>query len=200
MTWRTNSPSVCQKTPRVDMSLVSELPGIVDEVAIAQANADGVLLTEEEAGMQVQVLASVPITAIRLGQEGVGHVPRVRAGTGLNLICDYLLIVELDGYTHAVLVELKKTWERRAREQVRRSLPLLEYLRSACEVERGAPFDDAGIRVGYLVICENKRLNKQTMRAEPVEAIHSEAYKDVTVRTYIGKTISAAILIGAPPN
>ena len=150
--------------------------------------------------MQVQVVASVPITAIRLGQEGVGHAPRVRAGTGLNLICDYLLLVELDGYTHAVLVELKKTWERRAREQVRRSLPLLEYLRSACEVERGTRFDDARIRVGYLVICENRRLNKQTTRAEPMKAVHSEDYRDITVRTYIGTTISLAILVGATPD
>ena len=182
------------------MSLVSELPAVVDEVAVAPANADGVLLSEEEAGMHVQVLTSVPITAIRLGQGGVGHVPRIRAGTGLNLICDYLLAVELDGYTYAVFVELKKTWEGRAREQVRRSLPLVEYLRSACEVERGARFDGDGIRVGYLIICENKRLNKQTMRAEPVEAVHSEDYKDITVRTYIGTTISLAILTGTPPN
>ncbi len=182
------------------MSLVSELPAVVDRVAVAPANVEGVLLSEEEAGMQVQVLASVPITAIRLGQGGVSHTPRVRAGTGLNLICDYLLLVELGGYTHAVFVELKKTWERRAQEQVRRSLPLLEYLRSACEVERGARFDSAGIRIGYLVICENRRLNKQTMRAEPVAAVHSEDYKDITVRTHIGTTISLAILTGAPPD
>ena len=128
------------------MSLVSELPDIVDEVALAPTNADGVLLSEDEAGMQVQVLASVPITAIRLGQAGVSHAPRIRAGTGLNRVCDYLLLMELGGHTHAVLVELKKTWEPRAREQVRRSLPLLEYLRSACEVEREARFDDDGIR------------------------------------------------------
>ena len=182
------------------MSLVSELPSIVDEVAVAPTNADGVLLSEEEAGMRVQLLASVPITpitAIRLGQAGVSHAPRVRAGTGLNRVCDYLLLVEMGGHTHAVLVELKKTWEPRAREQVRRSLPLLEYLRSACEVEREARFDDDGIRVGYLVICENRRLNKQTTRPEPVEAVHSDDYKDITVRTYIGTTISPAILVGA---
>ena len=178
------------------MSLVSELPAIVDEDAIAPANADGVLLSEEEAGMQVQVLASVPVTAIRLGQGGVSHAPRVRAGTGLNLICDYLLIVELKGYTHAVLVELKKTWQQKAQEQVRRSLPLLEYLRSACEVERGARFEDAEIRVGYLVISENKRLNKQTTRAVPASTVLIEGYKNIEIRTYVGTTVSLAMLTG----
>jgi len=181
------------------MSLVSELPEIVDEGAVAPANADGVLLSEDEAGMQVQVLASVPITAIRLGRAGVGHAPGVRAGTGLNRVCDYLLLVESGGHTHAVLVELKKTWEQqRGWEQVRRSLPVLEYLRSVCEVEREARFDDDGIRVGYLVICEKRRLNKQTTRPEPVEAVQSQDYRDITVRTYIGTTISLTILVGAP--
>lgn len=178
------------------MSLVSELPGVVDEVAVAPANADGVLLVDEDSGMQVQVVASVPITAIRLGSAGVGHVPRLNLHAGLNLICDYLLVVELNGHTHAILVELKTTWESRAREQVRRSLPLLEYLRSVCEVEREAPFDGGRMQAGYLVICEKRRLNKQTMRAEPMKTAYSEDYKDITVRTYIGTTISLAILTG----
>ena len=91
------------------MSLVSELPGIVEDLALAPANADGVLLTDEQSGMRVQVLARVPVTAIRLGRAGVGHVPRLNLHAGLNLICDYLLVAELNGRTHAILVELKAT-------------------------------------------------------------------------------------------
>ena len=89
------------------MSLVSELPGTVEDLVLAPSNADGVLLTDEQSGMQVQVLARVPITAIRLGPGGVGHVPRLNLHAGLNLICDYLLVAEVSGRTHAILVELK---------------------------------------------------------------------------------------------
>lgn len=178
------------------MSLVSELPGIVEDLALAPSNADGVLLTDEQSGMQVQVLAEAPITAIRLGAGGVGHVPRLNLHAGLNLVCDYLLVAEVSGRTHAVLVELKATWDPRAREQVRRSLPLLTYLRTVCEVEREAPFD-GGIETGYLIICENRRLNKQTLRAEPVRTVDSEDYRDVRVRTYIGTTVSIEVLTGA---
>ena len=178
------------------MAFISQLPDVVDAVAVAPANADGVLLVDEQSGMQVQVVASAPITAIRLGNAGVSHVPRLNIHAGLNLVCDYLLVVELNGHTYATLVELKATWDRKAREQVRRSLPLLAYLRSVCEVEREAPFDDPGIVTGYLVICRKRLLNKQTMKTEPVETVQIEEYKDITVRTYVGTTISLAILTG----
>ena len=176
------------------MSLVSELPHVVEDVALARGNADGVVLTEEESGMRVQIVARSPMTAIRLGKGGVSHVPGLNLHAGLNVIGDYLVVVESKGRTHAVLVELKATWEPRAREQVRRSLPLLEYLRSVCEVQRQAPFDDKGMQIGYLVICENRRLNKQTMKAAPVKTLDCEDYKNVRIWTYIGTTISLAIL------
>ena len=83
---------------------------------------------------------------------------------------------------------------------MRRSLPLLAYLRTVCEVEREAPFDDGGIETGYLIICENRRLNKQTLRAKPAGTVDSEGYKDVRVRTYIGTTVSIEVLTGASPR
>ena len=130
----------------------------------------------------------------------LGHVPGLNLLVGLNLICDYLLVVELNGHTHAVLVELKATWEPRAREQVRRSLPLLEYLRAVCEVQRESPFDDDSIQTSYLIICEKRRLNKQTLRAESTTRLSGEDYRNVEVRTYIGTTISLEILTGATRN
>lgn len=76
----------------------------------------------------------------------------------------------------------------------------MEYLRTVCEVEREAPFDDGRIEAGYLIICEkNRRLNKQTLRAEPVSTVDSEDYRNVRVRTYIGTTVSIEILTGASP-
>ena len=92
------------------MSLVSELPGIVAEAALTRSTGDNVLLVDEESGMQVEILTPVPVVAIRLGRGGVSHAPGLRKDKGLESICDYLLVVELNGNTHAVLVELKKTW------------------------------------------------------------------------------------------
>ena len=188
----TSLPCVLLNSRTPDMSLVAELPGIVDDAAIAPSNTDGILLLDEQSGMRIQVLASTPVLAIRLGNEGVGHVPRLNLHAGLNLICDYLVLVESGDVTHAVLVELKATWEPRAREQVRRSPPILEYLRAVCEVNREAPFGDATIETGYLVICGNRRLNKQTTRAEPVGTVRSRPPPSICCPTTTPTTRSAA--------
>lgn len=91
------------------MSLVSELTDIVDEAALTLSTGDGVRLVDEQSGMQVDILTPVPVVAIRLGRGGVGHAPGLRKDTGLESVCDYLLVAELNGNTHALLVELKKT-------------------------------------------------------------------------------------------
>ncbi len=83
---------------------------------------------------------------------------------------------------------------------MRRSLPLLAYLRTVCEVEREAPFDDGRMETGYLVICENRRLNKQPLRAEPAKTVDSEDYRNIRVRTYIGTTVSLEVLTGLSPR
>ena len=178
------------------MSLVADLPELVDTTALAGKSSGGVLLVEEQSGMQVKLFATGPVTAIRLGEAGVGHVPRLNLHAGLNRICDYLLLVEQDGGTHAVFVELKATWERKAREQVRRSLPLLEYLRSVWEVDRQARFDHGGMKVSYAIICKRGRLNKEPVKPRPTGREEGEDYRNITIRTYVGTALSLARLTG----
>lgn len=176
------------------MSIVSELPAIVNESALTHPTGGSIRLDDEQSGMQVEVNElepAVPVVAIRLGgRGGVGHVSNLRTDAGLESICDYLLVVERDGKTHAVLVELKKTWNRKAKEQLRRSLPLLEYLRSACEVERGTRYETE-MTTGYLIICEQRRLDKQSPKPKP-----AEDYRNIKIRTRVGTTISLDLLTG----
>jgi len=192
------------------MSLVSELPGIVAETALTRSTGGNVRLVDEESRMQVEILTPVPVVAIRLGRGGVSHAPGLRKDKdkkgrkdkdkkGLEFICDYLLVVELNGNTHAVLVELKKTWQCKAKEQLRRSLPLLEYLRSACEVEYESGRDGTRISTGYLIICEKRPLDKQSPKANPAASVQSEVYRNIRIGTYVGTTLSLTILTGAAP-
>ena len=181
------------------MSLVSELPDVVAKAALTRSNGGNVHLVDEESGMQVELLTPVPVVAIRLGRGYVSHAPGLRKNKGLESICDYLLVVELNGNTHAVLVELKKTWEPKARKQLRRSLPLLEYLRSACEVEHEIRYDGTRISTGYLIICEKGRFDKQPPKASPAAAVRSENYRNIRISTYVGTTLPLAILTGAAP-
>ena len=57
--------------------------------------------------------------------------------------CDYLLVVEHDNHSFVIFIELKRSlylhWAR-GKEQVCRSLPFFEYLRSLCEIDCQRPF------------------------------------------------------------
>ena len=82
--------------------------------------------------------------------------------------CDYLVIGQQDVRALALFVELKKTLhdtaQRTGLEQLRRSLPLLDYLRSVCAIECGQ--DAARIEVRYVLLAEkgSPRLDKQPVR------------------------------------
>lgn len=87
-----------------------------------------------------------------------------------NQKCDYLLIVNSGAVYCAVFIELKKTltYEEKPLEQLRHSLPFLEYLRSLCRIhfEDGTPPE---VEVRYAVIAERgqPRLDKQAVKATP---------------------------------
>ena len=195
------------------MSFIADLRAIVREEALAFPNAEGVLLLDDEqAEMTVRISAPAPMVAVRFGQQrhrrgderrmGVAHGPGLVDSDGreLYMICDYLLVVEWDGCTHAVLVELKTTWKWKAVTQVRRSLPLLEYLRSVCEVERKASLRD-DVKTGYLIICAAPgQIDKQTVKPEPLKHVVAKDHQGRPVRTYVGTRLSPAILTGVTPT
>ena len=97
-------------------------------------------------------------------------------------------------------MELKKTWtsDERPREQLRRSLPLLDYLRSVCEVEHETARSGADIAVRYAIVFErvSQRLDKQWVRADPRGRAGQEGHAGITIRTFIGTRVSFATLTG----
>ncbi len=182
------------------MALASALAGILKPAALVTtpAETDGVELREKQARMRVKVVGlPAEFTAIRM--ERVGHSPRLGADR-FRPICDYLLVAESGTNTQAIFVELKKTKNNgeKPREQLRRSLPLLEYLRSVCEVEHRTTFDRSDISTHYCIVFEryNQRLDKQAVRADPARRMRDEEYKDITVRTFVGTPVSLATLTG----
>ena len=154
-------------------------------------------LREKSAGMWVK-LAPLPAPMAVIRIERAGHLPGLQDGPWKR-ICDYLLVFETGKASHAVFVELKKTsaGEQRAKEQLRRSLPILEYLRSACRIEYGSASSEPPVTVSYLMVCEreNMRLDKQPVRAEPAARTREETYENVTIRTFIGTPVPLAALV-----
>ena len=119
---------------------------------------------------------------------------------GWNQKCDYLLIVSTRTVCCAAFIELKKTLteEEKPREQLRHSLPVLEYLRLLC----GIHFEDEtppDVEVRYAVIAEKNqlRLDKQAVKAQPGRPVWEKAHRGISVSAFLGPTIALTALVGA---
>ena len=157
-----------------------------------------ITLRERRRGSRMKVsvtTSSVPVTAIRLSKSS--HLSVLKDGP-CKRICDYLLIFALDSKDYAILIELKKTLtdKQRPKEQLRRSLPFLAYLRSVCDVEFSNETDNSNMCIRYFRIGErlSERFDKQFVRVVPNRIMRREEYKDIIVNTLIGPTITLATL------
>ncbi len=180
------------------MSLHSWLSENLADDALTQTSPT-ILLEEknEEVDMTVEIVrAPDTVTTIRLDQ--VGHVSAL-TGKGWQQICDYLLVAQSDDRYHAIFVELKKTLRRetRPREQLRRSLPLLHYLLSAFNVDRGLMLPASEFVVNYFLIGQQWSLkwDKPRRRMERASIFETEEYKSIWIHASVAPTISFQELV-----
>ena len=149
------------------------------------------VILREEKVMKVEV-AEVPphLTAVDMRQ--IGCLSGLKSGSWKK-ICDYLLVFNQSDRDYAIFVELKNTlYEDKAEgmEQLRRSLPYLEYLRSVCEIHYDSETIKRNINVRYSLIGKqaNHRLDKQPVKAG--NPLPSEDYENISVDMFVGERIN----------
>ena len=154
-----------------------------------------VTLRERQANMKITITGvSSTITTIRLSRTSHLSALASDGDGGWNQICDYLLIDDLGDECRVILIELKKTLQDRTKafEQLRRSLPMADYLLSVCGVELRTSWSRI---VSYVLIAEKQtnRIDKQRVRPQP--ALRSrEPYDGIEVSVFVGATVSATDL------
>ena len=146
---------------------------------------------------------SIDITGVRWHVTTI-HIDRLGRLSGLNQgdwdqKCDYLVVIDRGGTCRATFIELKKTLDETSKplEQLRRSLPFLEYLRSLCCIH----FDDAAppdVEVRYAVIGKRgqQRLDKQAVKARPGRPVWTKPHRGITVSAFLGPTVPLTALVG----
>ena len=155
-----------------------------------------VSLREHSANMSVDVIG-IEHRATAIHVDGLAFSGL--EGGGWKQKCDYLLIVNSGAVYRAVFLELKKnlTEEERPLEQLRHSLPFLEYLCSLCSIhfEDGGPPD---VKVHYAVIGERGqlRLDKQPVRARAGQPVWTKLHRGITVSAFLGPTVPLTALVG----
>ena len=183
--------------------LVSTLTDILREPTRVKLTDGGerLELGERRASMRVRVTALPPnLMALRITR--VGHLSALRQepASDWNKRCDYVLLNDLGDRCNVVLVELKKTLndKKTAAQQLRRSLPIVKYLLSVCEVERGRAWP---MSVHYVLIAERQSpsVDKQRTR-QPPAFLTTERFDGVDVAIFVGTTFSAAQLAASPAD
>ena len=184
------------------MPLAAGLMRVLEPEVVEQAkDLDTVELWEKKRDVNMRVrVVGLPAEFLVIRTDHIGHVSKVRGGPRTQM-CDYLIIAERGGQTCALFVELKKTQktgDNKPREQLRRSLPILEYLRSMWEIDSETLVGEHGVSVHYSILFErtSPKLAKQPVKTDPSRMVETESYKGLTIRTFVGTSVSLAMLTG----
>lgn len=167
---------------------------LADNALVSRTSSDSMILQEMNI-MAVEVAAIPPdVTAVNIYQ--IGSLKGLR-NSECKKTCDYLLVCKAEGMDHAILVELKKTLreDKKGMEQLRRSLPLLKYLRSVCRIHCNGETHRPTLNVRYVLIGTKNQLRIDKQHVRPGQGIEKENYKGIEVHTFLGKRIRFDLLL-----
>ena len=172
-----------------DSSSCLALVDILKDRVLVSPNAEGsIILREPPAKMEVEI-PHCPSSIIVINVNKLNHLSMLKGGH-CTKVCDYLLIAKQDSGINACFVELKKTLtnDRSQLEQLRRSLPILEYLQSICAIHYEDKSWSTALNIHYNLIAEklHRRLDKQSVRSAPQNGLDVECYKGIKVRKFVG--------------
>lgn len=161
------------------------------------ATVGHVVLRERDPNAVMKVsVTDIPLSAavVRVGR--LQHLSGIENGRWKK-ICDYLVVIPDGERSWAVLVEMKKTLAvaEKAEEQLRRSIPVVEYLRSLCEIELEKPIH---VVMRYVVLVEkgSGRFDKERTRVTTGIQSEKELFGDSQVETIVGMAVAAKQLVG----
>lgn len=150
----------------------------------------GVVLLKEKDVMEVKVIA-VPADVTVIKVEQIGSLSGVRGQ--FRSRCDFLILFQIDGTDAAVFVELKKTIAggmSKGLEQLRRSPPYLEYLRTLCSIyfeRRAEPL--RRVDVGYVLIGRSMTPQLEMRRVSDPQVLEEKSHQGIVVRLFVGERI-----------
>ena len=178
------------------MSRVEALRRILKADALEMVQEQSVVLKERntsggEAPQEVMVLASsTEVVAVRMDK--FSHSSMLQGSRWK--VCDYVLFVEQADREDVVVIELKKNRanDSSSREQLRQSVPIVEYLAAAAGIE-ASPEDDPAkaepMNVHYVILYgrDGPLLDKQATHVASVAATGRELYRGMNIRWRIGR-------------
>lgn len=181
--------------------LTEHIKEILENRALVLPTNGSIILHEilpDNKVMKVEV-TGIPSGVIAIDMDRIGHLQKGVKNSDCKQICDYLLVCEFDDRDVAIFVELKSTLnldEKKPMEQLRRSLPLLDYLRSVCRIHHGLKsYRSVDARYSLIGAKNSPRFDKQSVR--PGNVLTTEAHADIRIRTLVGSRVRFDLLRSA---
>ena len=172
-------------------SLAACLRQIVKEDKLSLPTNDGSVVLREKDVMKVD-LSDLTSDAVAVRLDRMGKLSGLRDDRWQQSLCDYLIVNRVGDQVCVLFVELKRALHQddrvRAFEQLRRSLPLLKYLCTACAIQFGS--DDNRLCVRYVLVAEkgNTSFDKQGVR--PRRSLQPVQHEDITIaRRIVSKKV-----------
>ena len=177
-----------------EATLADQIGPIMKDTALVPVRNGSVELHEPNV-MKV-VVEGVPVGARVINMRKIGSLKGIRDGVWKR-ICDYLVIWGTGDGDEAVFVELKKTLaDARGREQLLRSLPYLDYLRSLCRIEYGPGMSPARLPTRYVLIGKRTSEHLAKQRVSRGHSLPDASHEGITIRQLVGSPLQFAWLAG----
>ncbi len=175
--------------------LSTQLKAILADKSLVSPKAGRDMILEEKKVMKVEV-TQMPLDLTAVNMHMMGRLSGVKDGEWKQS-CDYLLVCKADGIDHAIFIELKETLreDKKGMDQLRRSLPLLHYLRSVCQIHYETETNRPALKVRYFLIGTKNHARIDKQRVKPQLGTEKENYKDIEVHTFLGERIRFGLLL-----
>lgn len=160
---------------------------IAEKVLKELAPSGNEVVLKESNIMQVSVIG-VPADAVVINLNRIGSLSGIERGSWKQS-CDYMILFRLGEQDSVLFVELKKTVrDLSGHEQLRRSLPILDYLNRMCAIHFKT--DIARPEVRYVLIGErgSARLDKQRIR--PGQEPQVDDHENIKVTSVLGPSVA----------
>ena len=171
----------CRNFPSDLRSLLS------DRVFVVPDEHGTIFLVEKDSNVNMRVeVSNLPSDAIAIDLKRLSHFSCLKP-TGSKRKADYVLVFQAGRKAYVIIFELKKILENAGPygQQLRRSLPLFQYIRTACEVQYEASYE-LSLHHVLIVDEESSSLDKQPVRTDPSEWPRQERFKDINISTFLG--------------
>lgn len=169
--------------------LARHIKEILRDKALVTPRRDGRTILREKDVMELE-LADMTSDITIINMRKIGSLSGVKDGEWTQ-ICDFLLLFEDGDKDYAIFIELKKTLDEnskeKGKEQLRRSLPFLNYLHSVCELQYGTNFNEPIVKYTIVAARHSPRFDKHPVRER--YPLPTENYKEISVTPFVDTEI-----------